>query len=161
MLYKSLVRPVVCYGSETWVLLSKEITRLRVFERRIIRKILGGVHEEHGWRIRTNIEVDHFLGHEDIIRFIKSPRIRWLDHVMRTREREVKSILEAQMEGKRRRGRARSRWLDDVREDLQTLGVVAWRTVVQDRDKWRETVGEARLHLALQSRRKKKKEGKS
>ncbi|MGR0260472.1 hypothetical protein, partial [Klebsiella pneumoniae] len=99
--------------------------------------------------IRTNIEVDTFLGHEDIIRFIKSMRIRWLGHVMRTQEREVKSILEAQMDGKRRRGRPRNRWLDDVREDLQTLGVVAWRTVVQDRDKWRETVREARVHLGL------------
>ena len=87
------------------------------------------------YRQLGNISIGNYNFEEvDSFTYLGS-EINSLNKTQRTQEREVKSILEAQMEGKRRRGRARSRWLDDVREDLQTLGVVAWRTVVQDRDK--------------------------
>ena len=42
-IYKSLIRPVVLYGHETWTLLEKDLQALEVFERRVLRTIFGGV----------------------------------------------------------------------------------------------------------------------
>jgi hypothetical protein len=55
-LYWSVIRPVVVYGCETWVL--KESIILSVFERKMLRKIFGPTKGDNGnWRIKTNIEL--------------------------------------------------------------------------------------------------------
>jgi hypothetical protein len=54
-LYWSVIRPIVVYGCETWVLKESVIQRLSVFERKISRKIFGPTKEDNGiWRIKTN-----------------------------------------------------------------------------------------------------------
>jgi hypothetical protein len=52
-------------------------------------------------------------------------------------------------EGTRRGGRPAVRWLDSVEEDLKTTGVRNWRRKTQDRDQWRATVKEAKIHHGL------------
>jgi hypothetical protein len=54
-----------------------EDNALRMFERKIVRRIYGPVMENNGWRIRYNAELNTLLKGEDIVRFIKSQRIRW------------------------------------------------------------------------------------
>jgi hypothetical protein len=56
---------------------------LRTFERKIIPKIYGPVMENNIWRIRHNEEINTLYKGDDIVRFIKSQRIRWLGHVER------------------------------------------------------------------------------
>jgi len=52
-IYKSLIRPIVTYGCEAWTLTNRDEQYLRIFERRILRKIFGPVQNEDGfWRIR-------------------------------------------------------------------------------------------------------------
>ena len=58
--------------------------QLCIFERKILRKIYGLTQNPEGtWRIKTNDELRHRVKHEDIIKFIKSQRLRWAAHVMR------------------------------------------------------------------------------
>jgi hypothetical protein len=58
-LYWSVIRQIVVYGCETWVLKESIIQRLSEFERRILRKIFGPAEENSGiWRIKTNMELD-------------------------------------------------------------------------------------------------------
>jgi hypothetical protein len=52
-----------------------------MFERKIIRRTYGPVMEINVWRIKYNEELNTLLKGEDIVRFIKSQRIRWLGHV--------------------------------------------------------------------------------
>jgi len=80
------------------------------------------------WRIRMNYELNELIEKADIVRFVKSRRIAWLSHMMRTDDRRTpKKILEWKRIGKRIRGRPRKRWIIDVEEDMQIIGIKEWR----------------------------------
>ena len=70
-IHRSLIRPVVTYGCEAWTLTNQDKQHLRIFERRILRKIFGPVQNGDGsWRIRMNYELNGLIGNADIVRFI-------------------------------------------------------------------------------------------
>jgi hypothetical protein len=101
-------------------------------------------------RIRTNREIDLIIGHEGIVNFIKSMRMRWLGHVERmSNDRMTKMILNAKVEGDRKRGRPKKRWINDVEQDLRKLGICNWRSIAGDRQRWRAVVREAKVHPGL------------
>ena len=80
----------------------------------------------------------------NIVRVIKSRRMRWAGHVARMgEERGVYRALVGKPEGKRPLGRPRHRWVDNIRTDLQEVGCgyMDWIGLAQDRDKWRTLVG--------------------
>ncbi len=56
-MYKSLIRPVVSYGSETWVLNQKSTDMLDIFKWKVLRRIFGPVNEGGHWRMRRNEEL--------------------------------------------------------------------------------------------------------
>jgi hypothetical protein len=125
---------------------------LRVFERKIIMRIYGPIYSQRNWRLRTNREIDLIIGHEDTVNFIKSMRIRWLGHVERmSNDRMPKMILNAKMEGDRKRGRPKKRWINDVEQDLRKLGIHNWRSRAGDHQQWRAAVREAKVHPGLYS----------
>jgi len=63
-LYWTVIRPVVVYGCETWVLKENIIQNLSVFERKILRKVFGPTKNKDGsWKIKTNIELDKLIQH--------------------------------------------------------------------------------------------------
>lgn len=149
-IYNTIIRPVVTYGCESWTLTNNDEIHLRIFERKILRKIFGPVREEDGWRIRMNHELDRLIDGADIVRFVKAQRIRWLGHVERMREeRWARKVMEWKPPGRRARGRPRKRWLDDVREDLEVMRVRNWRRKADDRDEWRQLVKQAKTHQGL------------
>jgi hypothetical protein len=79
----------VTYGCIAWTLTNRDEQNLRIFERRILRKIFGPVqNEDESWRIRMNYELSELVKNADIVRFIKSRRITWLGHVMRVDKKE-------------------------------------------------------------------------
>ena len=88
-IYLTLVRPVVTYGSESWTLTMEEERALAVFERKILRKIYGPVKENELWRTRQNDELEAIIKGENIVRFIKCQRIRWLEHIERMQDTAI------------------------------------------------------------------------
>ena len=98
----------------------EEERALAVFERKILRKIYGLAKENEVRRIRQNDELEDIIKRENIVRFIKCQRIRWLDHVERTQHTAIpKKMLYGKLHATRRRGRPKMRWLDDVSMDLK------------------------------------------
>ena len=82
----------------------------------------------------------------NIVRVIKSRRLRWAGHVARMEEgRSAFKILTALSTGKRPLGRHRRRWEDNIRMDLEEIGNNAgnWVDSAQDRDYWRALVNAA------------------
>jgi hypothetical protein len=91
-IYKTIILPVVLYGCETWSLTLREEHRLRVFENRVLRRIFGPKRDEvtGQWRKLHSGELHNLYSSLDIIRQVKSRRMRWAGHVARKGEvREV------------------------------------------------------------------------
>jgi hypothetical protein len=111
-IYKTIILPVVLYGCETWSLTLREEHRLRVFESRVLR-IFGPKRDEvtGDWRKLHNEALHNLYSSPNIIRMIKSRRMRWAGYVARIREkRNAYRILVGKLEGKRPLGRRRRRW---------------------------------------------------
>ena len=120
----------------------------RVFERKILRKIFGPTYENGSWRIKTNEELDKLIKHENVINFARSQRLGWYGHIERIKgTRMVKAIHAWKPISKRSMGRPKIRWEDGVKIDIQRLKVSNWKTLVQERGRWKEVVGKAKtLH---------------
>jgi hypothetical protein len=85
-IYKTVILPFVLYGCETWSLTLREVHRLRVSENRVLR-IFGPKKEEDGsWRKLYNDELHSLYSSPNIVRVIKSRRMRWAGHVARMGE---------------------------------------------------------------------------
>ena len=90
-----------------------------------------------------NEELNDLYSSPNIVRVIKSRRMRWAGYVARMGvERVVYIVLAGKPEGKRPQGRPRRRWVDNIRMDLQEVGCgyVDWIGLAQDRDSWRTLV---------------------
>ncbi|KAJ4439175.1 hypothetical protein ANN_15134 [Periplaneta americana] len=144
-IYKTVILPVLQYGCETWTLTLGEEHRLRVFENKVLRKIFGAKRDEvtGEWRKLHNTELHALYSSPDIIRNLKSRRLRWAGHVARMGEsRNAYRVLVGTPKGKRPLGRPRRRWEDNVKMDLREVGYDDrdWINLAQDRDRWRAYV---------------------
>jgi hypothetical protein len=144
-IYKTIILPVVLYGRETWSLTLKEEHRLRVFENRVMRRIFGPKRDEvtGEWKKLHNEELHILYSSPNIIRQIKSRRMRWAGHVACMGEdRNVYKFLMEKPDGKRPLRRPRRKWQDGIRMDLMEFGwrSVDWIQLGQDRDRWQALV---------------------
>jgi hypothetical protein len=99
----------------------REKHRLRDFENRVLRKIFEPKREEDGsWRKLHNDELHSLYYLPNIVRVIKSRRMRWAGHVARVGRGEVfTGFWLGWPEGKRPLGRFRRRWEDNIKMDLR------------------------------------------
>jgi hypothetical protein len=86
-----------------------------------------------------NEELHNLYSSPNIIRMIKSRRMRWAGHVLRMGEkRKAFRILVGKSEGRRPLGRPRHRWVNNIKIDLREIESdgVDWVDLAQDRDQW-------------------------
>jgi hypothetical protein len=64
-------------------------------------------------------------------------------------KRIPKRVFEWKPKGRRVRGRPRKRWVEDIEEDIQTLGIKGWRKLSKERTEWRGITKKAKTHNGL------------
>jgi hypothetical protein len=110
-----------------------------------MRRLFGPKRDEvtGEWRKLHNEELNELYSLPNIVRVVKSRRMRWAGHVARMGvERGVRRVLVGKPEGKRPFGRPRRRWEDNIKMDVEEVG---WghgdcMELAQDRDRWRALV---------------------
>ncbi|MCP4337615.1 MAG: reverse transcriptase family protein, partial [Desulfobulbaceae bacterium] len=139
-LHDSVVIPTLTYGSEAWTMTGRHKSRVRGVEMSYLRSACGVT-----WRDRlTNEEVRERCNVDvDVLESVKRNTLRWFGHVERMgSERLVKKVYESEVEGRRGRGRPRTRWKDGVKRYMSEGGV-GWeegRQLTRDRNAWRQFI---------------------
>ncbi|KAJ8709025.1 hypothetical protein PYW07_008851 [Mythimna separata] len=132
-IYKSVIRPVIMYGSECWAVKKTDEKRLHVAEMRMLRWMCGvtrmdKVRNEY---IRGSLKV------APVTEKLKGNRLSWYGHVKRRDEMHVtKRVMNLHVDGWRGRGRPKKRWMDCVKTDMKEKGVSDVMT--GDRTEWKK-----------------------
>lgn len=142
-LYETIVLSTLLYASETWTLLKVHKQKLNAFHLRCLRQILNVK-----WTDNTpNEEIlkrSNMLNVEDLI---KMRRLRWAGHVSRMNDNRLPNqIVFSQLkDGIRNRSKPKKRWIDTIKDDLNTLSINTnnWRDYATDRNSWRTLTNEA------------------
>jgi len=110
----------------------------------VLRRVFGPKRDEitGEWRTLHNKELREFYSLPNIVRLVKSRRMRWTGNVARMGEgRGVHRVLVGKPEGKRPFGRPRRRWEDTIKKELwEVAGGGDWVELAQDGDRWRALV---------------------
>jgi hypothetical protein len=140
-IHSTVILTVVLYGCETLSLTLGEEHRLRVFENRMLRKIFGPKREEDGsWRKLHNDELHSLYSSLNIVRVIKSRRMRWAGHVERMGKGEMfTGFYLVWPEGKSSLGRPRHRRENNIKIDIREKGIhwAKWIRLARNGVQWR------------------------
>ena len=108
IIYKTLIKPVLMYWAETWVLSKADELRLAVFKRKILRRIYGPICEGAIWRSRYNEELYSLYDETDLVTTTRITRLRWAGHIVRMQYNlPCKKITLGQAGGQKASGKAK------------------------------------------------------
>jgi len=131
-LMRLLVWPVATYGCETWTLKASDRKRISAFEMTSYRRMLRISWKEH----RTNQSIMEEIGEETrLLKDIQRRKLQFLGHTARA-DNLCTAVLHGWISGKKRRGRSRRRWTDDIR-DWMGSSVAECTRMAQERELWR------------------------
>jgi len=134
IIFQTIVRSIMTYGAENWILNKKYKNKVTATEMEYWRRSCRVTKMD---RIR-NEEIKRRMGiNDDVLGYIEEKRLSWYGHVRRTdRNRWISKVTEWSPIGRRKRGRPRRSWRDEVDEAMERRNLQdgEW----QDRDEWRQ-----------------------
>ena len=142
---KAMVFPVVLYGCETWTKTKAVEKKIEACEMWIWRKMLRVSWTEKRTNESILKEIGHLRGSMTLGQRAIRQKMAYFGHVMRANGMEKEMML-ACGEGKRRRGRPRKRWMEEIHETTK-MNLSELRETARDRDAWRRlAMTVARIH---------------
>ena len=138
--FRSMVMSVLLYGAETWSPTQHDIRRLKTFQMRCLRDIVGVTL----WDMRRNGDILEETGELPIGEQLRLKRLQWFGHLQRMPpHRPQRQLLRCRPRGKKRRpGETCLRRVDHINQDI--WGIPNWHKVVTDRDVWLEAIHQPR-----------------
>ena len=115
-LYKSLITSILLYGCEAWTLTSDLEKRICTFENKSYRKMLQISYRDHRTNMDVLEEVEARAGRQEpLLSTVKRRKLSWFGHTVR-HDSLCKTVLQGTVEGQRKRGRPKKKWMDNITE---------------------------------------------
>lgn len=134
--FNSCILPCLTYGAQTWALTKKQSTALRVCQNKMERSILN-------IKLRDKINLTNIRNRTkviDVTYTVKKLKWKWAGHMIRSKKKKWTKDVTVwyPRDGKRRKGRQKIRWEDDIKQ----IATTTWHRKATNREIW-ETLGEA------------------